>query len=49
MDGETRKARTLDALESIALVLERLGVLRVSVLRATVVDEVGNPFVRPNA
>ena len=49
MDEETRQARTLDALESIAPELERLRVLREYELSATVVEEEGNPFVRPNA
>ena len=48
MDEETRRAHTLDALESIAAELERLRLLREYELRATVEDVEGSVFVRPD-
>ena len=47
MDEETRKGRTLDALEAIAAELERLRMLREHELGIQVVDEEGSLFVRP--
>ena len=47
MDPETRAARVLDALESIAAELERLRLLREYELGATVEDEEGSPYVAP--
>ena len=48
MDEETRKARQLDALESIALELERLRLLREHELGFTVEEAGGDPYVRPD-
>ena len=45
MDEETRRVRTLDALESIAAELERLRILREHELGAHVVDEEGSLYV----
>ncbi len=47
-DEETRRGRTLDALESIAAELERLRLLREYELSARVVNEEGSLFVRPD-
>ena len=47
MDEETRKGRTLDALESIAAELERLWILREYELGARVEDDQGSPYVAP--
>ena len=49
MDEQDRAGRTLDALESIAAELERLRLLREYELGATVEDEEGSVFVRPDA
>jgi hypothetical protein len=47
MDEQTRKARTLDALELIAAELERLRLLQEHELGVRIEHEEGDPFVRP--
>lgn len=47
MDEETRKARQLDAQESIAAELEKLRILREHELGVRVVDEEGSLYVAP--
>jgi hypothetical protein len=47
MDKATRKARQLDALESIAAELERLRTLKEHELGVRVVEEEGSVYVTP--
>ena len=48
MDEETRKARTLDALELIAGELEKLRLLKEHELGVRIEHEEGDPFVMPD-
>ena len=47
MDEQTRKARQLDALESIAAELERLRILREHEMGVRVEEDEGSIFVTP--